>query len=64
MERAFEPFQKLSDTLSREYQGMGLGLAIARCLANTHGGSLHLESTLGGGTSAILTLPLCDDDLV
>lgn len=64
MERAFEPFQQLSDTLSREYQGMGLGLAIARSLAKTHGGSLHLESTLGEGTSAILTLPLCDDDLV
>jgi signal transduction histidine kinase len=43
---------------------MGLGFAIARSLAKTHGGSLHLESTLGEGTSAILTLPLCDDDLV
>ena len=38
--------------------GMGLGLAIARALAQAHGGSLELHSTPGQGTCARLVLPL------
>ena len=38
--------------------GMGLGLAIARALAQAHGGSLELRSTPGQGTCARLVLPL------
>jgi two-component system OmpR family sensor kinase len=37
--------------------GVGLGLAIARWVAELHGGSLRLEPSPGGGTSAVLTLP-------
>ncbi|MGF1629112.1 MAG: ATP-binding protein [Kiloniellaceae bacterium] len=36
----------------------GLGLPIARSFVELHGGSLHLESTLGAGTTAVLHLPL------
>jgi signal transduction histidine kinase len=35
----------------------GLGLPIARSFVELHGGSLHLESTLGAGTTAVLRLP-------
>ena len=38
--------------------GRGLGLAIARALAQAHGGSLELRSTPGQGTRAQLVLPL------
>jgi signal transduction histidine kinase len=35
----------------------GLGLPIARSFVELHGGALHLESTLGAGTTAVLRLP-------
>ena len=57
LERVFEPFLQLSTSLSRQQQGTGLGLSIARSLAEAHGGSLHLESQLGEGVTAILVLP-------
>jgi signal transduction histidine kinase len=41
-----------------EMDGTGLGLAIARSIAEAHGGSVAIESTVGVGTRAILTLPI------
>lgn len=38
-------------------QGTGLGLAFARRVAEAHGGSMRIETTLGSGTTVILTLP-------
>ena len=35
----------------------GLGLPIARSFTELHGGTLHLESRLGSGTTAVLRLP-------
>lgn len=55
----FEPFYQ-GDVGKRLKQGMGLGLAIAQQLAQAHGGSLTLENHTGGGTLAILTLPIAD----
>ena len=40
--------------------GSGLGLSIARQLAQAHGGTLDLRSEPGVGTRACLTLPLLD----
>lgn len=41
-----------------EQQGSGLGLVIARRLAELHGGSLGIESVSGAGTTVTLSLPL------
>lgn len=57
LERVFQPFVQLDSSLSRRYQGSGLGLFLSRALAQAHGGSLHLESTPGQGTTAVLRLP-------
>jgi PAS domain S-box-containing protein len=38
--------------------GTGLGLPIARQIAEAHGGTVHLESALGSGTTAIMRVPL------
>jgi signal transduction histidine kinase len=57
VERAFAPFVQLDDKLSRQFDGSGLGLPIARLLTELHGGNLRIESTPSVGTTATLRLP-------
>lgn len=52
-----EPFAQVDDSSAREYDGTGLGLSITKSLTELHGGEFHLESELGEGTMAVLTLP-------
>lgn len=56
--RLFHPFEQEDTSISRRFGGSGLGLAISRNLVEQMGGSLILESDLGQGTRAILSLPL------
>ena len=57
IERAFVSFVQLEDKLSRPYDGAGLGLPLARLLAELHGGSVGIASEPGQGTTATLELP-------
>ncbi len=57
-EAVFEPFVRLEESRNRNTGGAGLGLAIARKVAEAHGGSLTLAEAPGGGTRAIVDLPL------
>ena len=57
LERVFEPFVQADQGLTREHEGVGLGLAISRDLAHGMGGDLAAESTPGVGTTLTLTLP-------
>jgi signal transduction histidine kinase len=57
-EMVFEPFVRLEQSRSRSTGGAGLGLAIARNVAEAHGGRVTLETAPGGGNRAIVTLPL------
>jgi len=43
--------------LTKENEGTGLGLPIARALIELHGGNLTLSSDLGIGTTVALRLP-------
>lgn len=54
----FEPFVRLEGSRNRATGGAGLGLAIARGIVERHGGSVSLEEAPGGGTRAVVTLPL------
>jgi signal transduction histidine kinase len=46
--------------LRKELPGAGLGLAVCVRIAAAHGGTIRIDSAPGGGTSAIVTLPLTD----
>ena len=54
LKRLGEPFYTTKTT------GTGLGLAVVKAVAKAHRGQLKLQSRLGFGTSAIVSLPLLD----
>jgi signal transduction histidine kinase/CheY-like chemotaxis protein len=56
--RLFGRFVQADEALARRYQGSGLGLALSRELVVHMGGSLDVESELGGGSRFICRLPL------
>ncbi len=55
--RVFEPFYRVESSRSRESGGTGLGLTIARNIAEQHGGSLTLANHPDGGLEVTLVLP-------
>jgi signal transduction histidine kinase len=57
-ERVFERFTRLDDARAAADGGAGLGLAIARDIAERHGGRLRLEGDRSGGARFVLTLPV------
>jgi PAS domain S-box-containing protein len=58
----FERFRQANAGPTREYGGLGLGLAIVRHLADMHGGSVEATSGgLGRGAAFTLSLPLAPD---
>lgn len=58
-ERIFERFYRADPArAAREGSGAGLGLPIARRIAEVHGGALRLEETGAGGSLFAVTLPL------
>jgi two-component system, NtrC family, sensor histidine kinase KinB len=54
-ERIFEPFYQVPGT--QDLGDVGLGLAIARNIVQSHGGEIHCESEEGRGTTLWFTLP-------
>lgn len=58
LESVFDPFYRLETSRSRDTGGTGLGLTIARNIAEKHGGTLVLSNRAGGGLTATLTLPV------
>jgi signal transduction histidine kinase len=55
--RVFEPFYRVETSRSRESGGTGLGLTIARNIAEQHGGSIALANLPEGGLEVTLMLP-------
>ena len=54
-DKLFEPFYT-----TKKSGGTGLGLAISRDIVRRHGGEIRLAPRDGGGTEAMVTLPLAD----
>lgn len=60
LEAVFKPFHRLETSRSRETGGTGLGLTIARNIAESNYGALTLRNHPEGGIEAVLTLPALD----
>lgn len=54
---ALEPFRQIASPLSREAEGTGLGLSLAKSLTEGHGGTLSIVSALREGTTVTLRFP-------
>ncbi|RXJ02360.1 hypothetical protein DS745_06555 [Anaerobacillus alkaliphilus] len=54
----FQRFYRIEESRSRDYGGMGLGLAIAKEFVVAHGGEITVDSELEVGTTFLVQLPI------
>lgn len=57
IERVLTPFCQVDSSLSRNYQGTGLGLPLTKSFVEMHGGTFELTSRVGEGTEVTLRFP-------
>ena len=56
IEEIYSPFTQVDMSSTREHQGTGLGLAVAKTIIEAHGGKITLKSKLGKGSTFIFVL--------
>jgi signal transduction histidine kinase len=54
---ALAPFGQIESGLDRKYDGVGLGLPLAKTLVELHGGTMEIESAPGKGTAVTARFP-------
>jgi len=59
--KLFKPLTQLDAGLARSHDGVGLGLALARRIAELYGGTIEVESELGKGSKFTLRFPILED---
>ena len=57
IDTALSLFGQVASGMDRDYQGVGLGLALCKSIMEGHGGTLDIESELGVGTIVTLNFP-------
>jgi signal transduction histidine kinase len=57
LKNIFSRFWQADDSSRRKYQGVGIGLALVKELAEVQGGSAHVDSIQGKGTTFTIRLP-------
>lgn len=58
LEQIFDPFVQVDSSFARHYEGVGLGLSIARHLALSLNGTIHAASTGVGGAKFCISLKM------
>jgi PAS domain S-box-containing protein len=61
--KLFDRFHRVENTRSRTHEGSGIGLALVHELVKLHSGSMRVESTVGQGSTFIISFPLGQDHL-
>lgn len=56
-ERIFRKFFQVDSSLTRQYEGTGIGLSIAKAIVERHDGRIELESAPGAGSTFRIILP-------
>jgi signal transduction histidine kinase len=59
--RIFDRFYQVDGSASRRYEGMGLGLALAKEVVDAYGGTIGVESEEGTGSIFTVTLPIFEE---
>ncbi len=55
--RIFDEFSQVDGSYTREFDGTGLGLAVAKRLTDMHSGTIWVKSALGEGSTFFIALP-------
>lgn len=58
LEKIFDRFYQIDESLTRRYGGTGMGLTIAKEIVEAHGGEIRVESRPGRGSRFCFTLPV------
>jgi len=58
LEQIFTRFHQVDKTLSRNYEGSGIGLSLVKSMVEMHGGTISVISEQGKGSKFIVTLPV------
>jgi signal transduction histidine kinase len=59
LNRIFDRFYQVEPSLSRSYEGMGLGLSIVKEMVELHHGYIEVKSQEGKGSAFTVTIPAC-----
>jgi two-component system cell cycle sensor histidine kinase PleC len=54
---ALSVFGQVDSSLTRKYEGTGLGLPLVKALIESHGGHMTIDAALGKGTTVSLIIP-------